>query len=147
MYQKLLWIVALACSLVLSQATFAFSGGCGEGMSKMINTLKLDDAQKDKVKPILEQFKANMKDYRTQLGDIKKQLNAQLYSATMDQAAVDGLVDQKVALIGKMIKAKMAAKSQISAILNAEQKTKLQNKMKKMEEKMDAKYQSCDEQD
>jgi len=147
MYKKLLWIVALAFSLVLSQATFAYSGGCGEGLSKMISSLKLDDAQKDKVKPILEQFKASMKDYGTQLGEIKKQLNMQLYSATMDQAVVEGLVDQKVALIGKMIKAKMAAKGQILAILTAEQKTKLQNKMKKMEEKMAEKYKSCDEQD
>ena len=37
MYKKYLWIVALAFSFVFSQATFANSWGCGEGIKTMLS--------------------------------------------------------------------------------------------------------------
>lgn len=42
-----------------------------------------------------------------------------------------------------MIKAKVTAKNQIYSVLNSQQKTELQNKMKKMEEKMADQFKSC----
>lgn len=147
MNKKILWIVAFAFSLVLSQTAVADSWGCGEGMKKMVESLKLDDAQKAKIKPILEQLKSTMKDNWTQMSGLDTQIKQQVQSANMDQSTVDGLVDQKTKLIGNMIKAKIMAKNQIANILTADQKTQLQGMMNKLEDKIAAKFKSCHEDD
>lgn len=46
-----------------------------------------------------------------------------------------------------MMKAKIAAKNQILAILTPEQKTKLQSEMKKMQDKMEEQYKKCHDQE
>ncbi|MBA2710207.1 MAG: hypothetical protein H0U57_06420 [Tatlockia sp.] len=66
-------------------------------------------------------------------------------SSTMDQGSMDALVDRKTKIIGDMMKAKMAAKQQIFGILNDQQKTQFQSKMKDAEEKMIAKFKECHE--
>lgn len=147
MYKKLLWITAVAFSLVLSQATFAHDWGCGKSMEKMVESLNLDDAQKAKIKPVLEQLKSTIQSNASQFSSIETQINQQVNSATMDQGTVDGLVDQKTKLIGNMMKAKLAAKNQIIAILTPEQKTKIQDMMKKAEEKMAEKFKDCQDND
>ncbi|MFA6303718.1 MAG: Spy/CpxP family protein refolding chaperone [Legionella sp.] len=140
MYKKLIAIFSLAFSLVVCQVAFA---ECGEGMRTMIDSLKLDDAQKAKIKPILDQLKTAVKDNGPQLMDVSKQINQQVTSASMDQATVDGLIDKKTKMIGDMIKAKVAAKNQIFAVLNDQQKAELQTKFKALEEKMESKFKSC----
>ena len=143
MYKNLIGIVAIALSLAFSQATFAHSSFCGEGLGKMVESLKLDDAQKAKIKPILEQLKSTAQTTWQQMKDLKVKLDQQVTSPTMDQSTVDGIVDQKTKLIGDMMKAKIAAKNQIYNVLNEEQKTKLQTMMKNAEEKMEAKFKDC----
>ena len=143
MYKKLLGIAAVAFSFALSQTSFAHSSFCGEGLSKMVESLKLDDAQKEKIKPILEQLKSTAQTTWPQMKDIRTQLDQQVTSATMDQGTVNGVVDQKTKLIGDMIKAKIAAKNQIYNVLNDQQKTTLQTMMKNAEEKMEAKLKDC----
>lgn len=147
MYKKLIWIAVFAFSFILNQAVFADSSMCGERFKTMIHSLKLDETQKEKIKPILEQLKSTMKNSWTQMQDLEKQLNEQVTSANMDQNTVNGLVDQKTKLIGDMIKAKITAKNQIINLLNSQQKTQLQTMMKNVEEKMAAKYKECHEED
>lgn len=147
MSTKLLGTVALAFSLAMSTTAFAGSWGCGEGLQKMVGSLKIDSAQKEKIKPVLETLKSSIKDNADQMKDLDKQLKEQADSATMDQSAVDSLIDKKSKLIGAMMKAKIVAKNQILAILTPEQKTQLQNMMKKAEEKMMEKFKSCHDQE
>jgi len=147
MYKKILWTVALALSLVLSPTVFADSWGCGEGLKKMLDSIKLDDAEKTKIKPILDQLKSSIKGSSQQFKDLDKQIKQQTESTSMDQSTVNNLVDQKTKLIGDMIKAKITAKNQILAILTPEQKTKLVDMMNKLEEKITAKFKSCHDQD
>ncbi|MBA2653391.1 MAG: Spy/CpxP family protein refolding chaperone [Tatlockia sp.] len=147
MLKKLIAVAVLAVSFVLSQTALADSSICRESLQKMVESLKLDDAQKEKIKPILEQLKTTMQGSWSQMKDLRTQIDQQANSATMDQNAVNGLIDQKVKLIGEMMKAKFAAKNQISTILNEQQKTELQDKMKKMEEKMAEKYKDCHDDD
>lgn len=143
MYKKLIGIAAIAFSFALSQATFAHSSFCGEGLGKMVESLKLDDAQKAKIKPILEQLKTTAQNTWPQMKDLRTQLDQQVTSPTMDQSTVNGIVDQKTKLIGDMIKAKIAAKNQIYNVLNDQQKATLQTMMKNAEEKMAAKFKDC----
>jgi protein CpxP len=147
MYKKLLGIFVLVGAFVLTTPLLAHSGMCGEGMSKMLESLKLDDSQKQKIKPIMDSLKANMKQSADQMVDLSKQLNAQMVSETPDQSAVNDLVDKKAKLIGDMMKAKIDAKMQIYAVLNSQQKTVLQNKMKQIEEKMAEKFKGCHDQE
>lgn len=145
MYKKILLAVALAFSFTLSQTVFADDWGCGEGLHKMVAALNIDDAQKAKIKPILDQLKTSMTDLGTQMGDLAKQLRQQVQSPSMDQAVVYDLVDKKAKLIGDMMKTKVMATSQILAILTPEQKTKLQGMIQQLEEKMEAKWKSCNQ--
>lgn len=147
MYRKFLWIVAFTLSFGLSQSAFSDSWGCGEGMKGMLQSLKLETAQKEKIKPIVDQLRSSMKAFGKQMGDLDTQINQQLGSDTPDQSAIDSLVDQKAKLIGSMVKAKMAAKSQIFTILTPEQKKSLQGMMKKLDDKIAAKFKSCHKDD
>lgn len=69
----------------------------------------------------------------------------QASSSSMDQGNSDALIDKKTKIIGDMMKAKMAAKNQIFSILNDKQRTELQSKMKKAEDKMIEKFKECHE--
>ncbi|MFT4058205.1 MAG: Spy/CpxP family protein refolding chaperone [Legionella sp.] len=146
MYKKLLGTLALACSLVFGSTAMAHAFGCGEGMDKMVQSLNLDDSQKQKVKPIIDSLKTSMQQNREQMKDLSKQINAQVTSPNMDQSAVNDLVDKKVKMIGDIIKAKINAKSQIFAVLNDQQKAQFKDMMKKMHDKMEAQFKSCHEQ-
>ena len=143
MYKKIIQTAAFAFTLAVSPVVLAHSGGCGEGFKSMVESLKLDDSQKAKIKPILDQLKTSMKNDADQMKDLSRQINQQAESATMDQSAVDDLIDKKTKLIGDMMKAKITAKNQIISVLNPQQKAELQNKMKKMEAKMEEKFKNC----
>lgn len=147
MYKKLLGIMVFAFSLVLGQAAFADSEHCGEGIKKMVESLNLDDSQKTKIKPILDQLKSTIADKASQMGNLSKQINQQVHSTSMDQSTVNGLVDQKTQLIGDIIKAKLAATNQILNVLNDQQKAQLQKKMQEVEEKWSEKFKSCHDED
>ena len=147
MYKKLLGVVLFAFSLVLSQTTFADSWGCGEGLKSMLAKINLTADQKTKIKPILDKLKSDLKDNASQMKDLDKQIHDQVVSAKMDEDTVNGLVDKKATLIGNMMKAKISAKNQIINILTADQKTKLQGMMDKLEDKIAAKFKSCHEKD
>jgi periplasmic protein CpxP/Spy len=147
MYKKIIQTASFACALVLSPVVLAHSWGCGEGLHKMVESLKLDDSQKAKIKPILDQLKTTVKNDGSQMKDLDQQLNQQVDSANIDLSAVDSLIDKKSKLIGDIMKAKITAKNQIYAVLNPQQKTELQDKMKKMQEKIVAQYKSCHDDD
>jgi protein CpxP len=143
MNKKSLWIAALVFSFALSQIAVADSWSCRKGMEDMVGSLKLDNAQKAKIKPILEQLKSQMKDNGTQMKDVDMQISQQADAANMDEATIDSLIDKKTKLIGNMIKAKIMTKNQIFAILNTQQKTELNTMMKKMDSKMAAQFKNC----
>lgn len=147
MYKKILGTVALAFTLAMSSTVFAHSMECGQGLKQMVESLKLDDSQKQKIKPILESLKSNIKQSADQMQDLRKQIDDQVTSATMDQSSVNDLIDKKAKLIGDMMKAKAMAKNQIYAVLNAQQKTQLQGMMKNAKEKMEEQFKSCHEQE
>lgn len=148
MYKKILGSVVLACSLVMgSTVALAHGDHCGWGMNKMVESLKLDDAQKQKIKPVLENLKTTMQQDGRQMHDLSKQIRDQVNSSNMDQAKVNDLIDQKTKLLGDMMKAKASARNQIFSVLNDQQRAELKNKMMKMQEKMEARYKDCHDQD
>jgi protein CpxP len=145
LYKKFLWIMAFVSSLALTQMAFADPSICKEKLSKMVQSLDLDDAQKAKIKPILAELKSSLQAAKAQMEGLRDKIAQQVNSAHMDQNIVNSLVDKKTKLIGDMIKAKIIAKNQIFAILNSVQKEKLQNMMRTAEEKIAAAYKKCGE--
>lgn len=144
MLNRTIRIFTLIFAFSLSQFAFAdHHWQCREGLDKLVQELNLDDSQKAKIKPIVDQFKATMKDNGQQLDDLAKQIHQQVKSADFDESTVDSLIDKKTALLGNIMKAKVAATHQILTVLNDKQKAMLQSKMEKIEEKIAEKYQSC----
>lgn len=146
-HKKYLLVAAFAFSFIFGQTVFAHSHECGERLQKMVETLQIDDAQKAKIKPVLEQLKSSLKDEGAQMKDLRAQIKQQVQSDTMDQATLDGLIDKKAKLIGDMMKAKSNASHQIYMVLTPEQKTKFQGLVKNMEEKMAEKFKKCHDSD
>lgn len=136
MYQKLLWIVAFSLSLLLGQTAFAHGKG-PEGMGAMIESLNLDDAQKAKVKPILNQLKSSIKKSVTQMSGLHTQINQQVQSDAMNPEIISGLIDKKIKLIGDIMKAKVTADHQIFILLNPQQRAAY----KKWDENMSRQFQ------
>lgn len=147
MHKTILCVVSLAFSLVFSEAALADSWGCGEGLRAMVESLKLNTDQKEKIKPILSQLKLDMSAKGIQMRGLDTQLKQQVESSNMNQATVDDLINKKTKLIGDMMKAKIMAKNQIYTILDEKQKTELQAMVSKLEEKRSAKFKSCYELD
>jgi protein CpxP len=145
MYKKIIGPVILACFLS-AQPLLAHSSDCGQGLKEIVASLKLDDSQKEKIQPILEQLKSTIKDNAIQMDALDSQMEPAAISL-LDDNSINSLVNKKITLIGNIMKAKMAAKKQIFTILNENQKSELQDKMKKMEEKMVEKYKDCHDND
>ncbi len=141
--KKLLGLIVILSSMILTQTVFADSY-CREGLNKMVQSLNLDESQKAKIDPILQQYKQDLHNSGSQMNGLEEQINQQVDSSNMDQAKVNDLVDKKANLIGNMMKAKVKAQSQIFSILNAQQKEKLQAMIKTEDKKMEEKYKSCD---
>ncbi|MBA2654141.1 MAG: Spy/CpxP family protein refolding chaperone [Gammaproteobacteria bacterium] len=145
MSKKFLWMIVFVSSLIINPIVFADTSICREGLGKMVQSLNLDNTQKAKIMPILDQLKSNLKAAGAQMNGIEPQLSQEATSPNMSQDNVNSLVDKKAKLIGDMMKSKITAKNQIFSILNVQQKEKLQSMMKKSEEKMAEEYKNCDE--
>lgn len=135
--------MVIGLCLAISQPLFADPLGCHGGLKSMLESIKLDDTQKEKIKPILDQLKTDVNAAGTQMNGIEAQINQQDESATMDQSAVDTLIDKKTHLIGDIMKAKSKAKNQVFAILNDQQKKQLQDSFRKLEQQFADEYKRC----
>jgi protein CpxP len=141
MSKKLLYILAISLSILMSP--LALANQCGKGLGQMVDNLRLDDSQKAKIKPILEQLKTSLQGSATQIKEVSDKLHQQFQSGNTDQSALNSLVDEKAKIIGDIMKAKVNAKSQIYAVLNEDQKSKFQVMMKKKSEMMSEKWKNC----
>lgn len=145
MYKKIIQTAVFTCALVLSPVVLADHGGCAERLKHMVESLKLNENQKVKVKPILKQLKLTLKNDEKQMKGLDNKLEYETESAKMDQSKVDDLVNKKTMLIGDMMKAKIKAKNEIYAVLNPQEKKELQHKMKEMKAKWHQKFKKCHE--
>lgn len=141
---------ALSMSMMFGQAAFAEdamnmsadqqsmmeSCGCGHKMDDMMSSLKLDDAQKEKLKALKDQAKENMKANWAQMKEIRSQMDALVDSDTMDEAKVDSLINQKKELLATMMKSKAMMRHQIYTIMSPQQRTQMQNMMKQWKEQI-----------
>jgi protein CpxP len=143
MFKKFLWLATLVSSLMMSQMVLADSSMCRESLSQMVQSVNPDAAQKAKIDPILEQLKSTLKANGSQMEALEPQITEQVNAPNIDQEKFNKLVEHQTNLIGDVMKAKIMAKNQIFSILNPEQKGKLQDMIKKSNEKMVAMFKKC----
>lgn len=133
----------LTLALTITHTATADSWGCGEGMKSMLATFKLDQAQLDKIKPVLVHYNSDVKDTANMIKPIDAQLSKQGLSNKMDEKVVNDLINKKMQLIGNMMKSKIIAQNRILAILTPDQNQQMQVMIKQLEDKISAKFKSC----
>lgn len=143
MYKTFLSAAIVTSALILSNNVFANHHACWTKLSTMVQSLKLDDAQKAKIDPLMAQLDTTMKSSGDQMRDVSNQLDQLMWVVPMDQSAVDSLVDKKARLIADVMKAKISTQSQVITLLNTDQKAQLQSMEKKMQDKMSKQFKSC----
>lgn len=151
MNTKILTIVALTFSLFGVQPIFADTATqttqscncCVGGMGQIVKSLNLSADQQARMKAIKDQLKSDTKSTWDQLSDVRGQIHALIQSDQVDEAKLDSLIDKKVELLGKGIKAKIKAKNQMYHVLTAEQKTQFQSLLKQQIEKRKQLYKNC----
>lgn len=143
MLKTLFRTVLFTLALVTTQTALADAFGCGEGMKSMLATMKLEQAQIDKIKPVLVHFNSDVKDTANMMKPLDIQISQQGLSDKMDPKVLSDLVDKKAKLIGNMMKSKIIAQNQILAILTPEQRQQMQVMIKRLEDKIASKFKSC----
>ena len=123
-------LVAAAAIFVVGQKTGGFGwpgfGGRGHfgGQAMFLRGLDLTDAQKVKVKEILDANKGNVEPILKQLRDNHSKIAALSTDGKFDQAQVEAIATEQGNLTSKLIVEKEKVKAQIFAILTDEQKAK-----------------------
>ena len=138
-------VVALAGAFAVSQAVGHHRGmGMGDGFGPspehivafMTDALDLTDAQQAQAKQILDKEKPNFTPLMQQLKDGHKQMRALEENSTFDEAAVRTLASQQAQTMTELIVTKARVKSELFAILTAEQKTKATKILNRHEDRM-----------
>lgn len=101
-------------------------GGMQDGMvDGMGYGLNLSDEQRAEMGKIRQQFLPQMGELRGRMQANHEQLQAQRLGGAADQAAIDGLADQKGALVAEMIKLRTAHQARMRALLTDEQREQM----------------------
>ncbi len=136
-------VIAVAGALAVSQAVGRHGHmGMGDGFGPspehivafMTDALDLTDAQQAQAKSILDREKPNFQPLIKQLADSHKQMRALEENATFDEPAVRALATQQAQTMTELIVAKARVKSELFAILTADQKTKATTIMNRHEQ-------------
>lgn len=118
--------------------------GChGKMIQMMMNSLNLDASQQAKIQAIHDQLKNDQKANWDKLRAIRSQIHDLITSDNFDASKASSLVDEKTAILGTMMKAKITAKNQIYNVLNDQQKTQFKQLMKDMEARWMMRNKDC----
>ncbi|KTD64783.1 Spy/CpxP family protein refolding chaperone [Legionella spiritensis] len=140
MIRRLMFITMLAGSFLTIQMSYADSykkphHQCKAGWNKLINKLQLTDDQQTKIKAIKAKGRQMMQANREQFKAIRLKMNQLITSEKLDEAALDKLIDQKVALTRASLKSRIMTKNEIYNLLDPRQKQIFQDMMQKWEAK------------
>lgn len=131
MSKKLIWLSALVFAFVLGQPGFACDKSnphCSmhQRFDKLAQELQLTPEQKAKMKTYKEQARASMKANHAQLKALRGQINTLVKSDKIDEAKLNGLVEQVNKIRGNMLKNRIMMQHELYSILTDKQKAKYQ---------------------
>jgi len=152
MFKKIILCSSLAFSLAVAaplvfaddtSSNTAPSTLCQKRMDFMNKTLQLSSDQQAKIKAIHDSGKAAMKANWQQLKGLKDQMKQLVASDKLDQGQLDTLVQQKTALMGTMMKARVTLQNQVYNVLNDQQKKQFHDAMAKWEAQKKEWHKGC----
>jgi Spy/CpxP family protein refolding chaperone len=88
----------------------------------MAEVLGLSDAQQEQVKAILQAEREKSAPLRQAMGESQKQLRQAIRAANIDEAAIRAIVANQAQLRAELIISRARSRSQIQALLTAEQR-------------------------
>ena len=152
MNKKIIWLPAVALSVLMGQNVMACDGSCsgysehksheghmmGKHFDKMVKKLDLTADQEKKIKAIQSQTKASMEPKYVELRTITMQLNDLAKADVINEGKMDDLITQKEKVIGEITKMRVMTRYQINHVLDAKQKAKMDKMTMKMREKVKA---------
>jgi|GEM_PF-2484755 len=141
MNKKILFLPALALSMVFSHATFADDDllkgeqcPCMQ-IQKMKQELKLTPEQQEKIKALKEKWKEDKKAKREAMMSVNKQVRELVKEDKLDDAKLDKLVNEKTEMMASMMKNNIKLKHEIYNVLDSKQKEQFSALMEKWEMK------------
>ncbi len=114
-------------------------GGHHRGIGMALRGLDLTDEQKAQVKQIVEAGKTKTQPIRESLKANRLKMDELTANGAFDEAAVSAIATEKGNLSAQMTIERVRVKSQIFALLTAEQKTKAAEMKSKMQERFKGK--------
>jgi Spy/CpxP family protein refolding chaperone len=87
--------------------------------------LKLDDAQKTAVQPIIDEYGNSRRERWRDIGKIREEMSAELQKPSFDWAKVDGLVDQMAVLRAEQQKQNLRSVEQMASKLTPDKQAEL----------------------
>jgi Spy/CpxP family protein refolding chaperone len=107
------------------------STGTGQGnrwgnpLEALVEDLKLDEAQKRDVQPVVEQYAKTRRDRWRDIGKIREAMSAELQKPTFDMTKIDALVDQMTVLRAQQQKENLRAVEQMATKLAPDKQAEL----------------------
>lgn len=134
---KLIAAVALAASMAGAGTVLAghgpgfpppgMDGGAGGGVLRMAAALKLTEAQKSRIKTVLDDEREEAGPLLDSMREKRKLLQAAADATTFDEAAVRSIAVAQARAETELIVSRTRTQSRINAILTAEQRELLKN--------------------
>lgn len=149
MIKKFISICALAVSFMAFVAPQVQASDCGchkiaHKMHEAMEKLNLTAEQKDKIKVINEKAHATIQAKRDEMRNLEMMINAAYKDGSINEAKIDEFANKKMQIVGAVMKTKMMERFEISKILTAEQKEKLNQMVHNwMEKHMQKHHKSC----
>ncbi len=141
MNKKIMFLPALALSMIFSHSTFADEDMLKDKqcpcikIQKMKQELNLTPEQHDKIKAFKEKLKDDKKAKKEQLMSINKQVRELVKEDKLDEAKLDQLINQKTEIMASMMKNNIKLKHEIYGVLDSKQKKQFSAIMEQWEKK------------
>lgn len=97
----------------------------GNPLEALARDLKLDDAQKTAVQPIIDEYGNTRRDRWRDIGKVREEMAAELQKPNFDWTKIDGLIDQMTVLRVDQQKQNLRAVEQMANKLPADRRAEL----------------------
>src|SRR6185503_4119255 len=91
----------------------------------LVQDLKLDEAQKKDVQPVIDQYAKTRRERWRDIGKIREAMSAELQKPAFDMVKIDALVDQMTVMRAEQQKENLRAIEQMAAKLKPDQQAEL----------------------
>jgi len=97
----------------------------GNPLESLVQDLKLDEAQKKDMQPVIDQYAKTRRERWRDIGKIREAMSAELQKPAFDMVKIDALVDQMTVMRAEQQKENLRAIEQMAAKLKPDKQAEL----------------------